>query len=137
MGIADDTDEIDNYVLRGLQFELSAREHREEPDDAPTHQAPPQARHEPLQSRPPPEPRRSMPMSAPVHRDPPRPGSGQRGQDDLKLTEEERMIARASIVDRPDMPKLTDAQKEYLYAKNKQKYRRMVADGTYDQQRQR
>jgi hypothetical protein len=53
----------------------------------------------------------------------------------MKLTEEERQIARASIVDRPDMPPLTNAQKEYLYWKNREKYRGMVADGTYSEQK--
>jgi len=81
--------------------------------------------------------KRSIPMTAPVSREVPTAASGTRKQATMRLTEEERKIARDSIPDRPDLPKLTNAQKEYLYAKNKQKYHRMVADGTYDQQRQR
>lgn len=81
--------------------------------------------------------KRSIPMTAPVSREVPTAASGTRKQATMRLTEEERKIARDSIPDRPDLPKLTNAQKEYLYAKNKQKYHRMIADGTYDQQRQR
>lgn len=94
------------------------------------------------QAQPEPEPaaqpqRRSMPMTAPVSREVPTAASGTRKQSSMRLTEEERKIARDSIPDRPDLPKLTNTQKEYLYARNKAKYQRMVADGTYDVQRQR
>jgi len=89
----------------------------------------------PQQHQPAPQPqRRSMPMTAPVTRDVPTP-SGQRQSSKMTLTEEERQIARASIVDRPDMPPMTDAQKEYLYAKKKQQYQTMKANGTYSEQR--
>ncbi len=90
------------------------------------------------ETEPAPQPqKRSIPMTAPVSREVPTAASGTRKQATMRLTEEERKIARESIPDRPDLPKLTNAQKEYLYAKNKQKYHRMLADGTYDQQRQR
>lgn len=80
--------------------------------------------------------RRSMPMAAPVSREVPA-ASGTRRQPSMRLTEEERKVARDSIPDRPDLPKLTNAQKEYMYAKNKAKYEEMKRNGTYDQQRQR
>lgn len=82
----------------------------------------------PPQAAPQPQ-RRSMPVSAPVSRDVPtatgaRPGS-------VTLTEEERKIARISILDRPDMPNMTNEQKEYLYAQNKRKLHAMRANGSY------
>lgn len=89
------------------------------------------------QEEPAPQPqKRSIPMTAPVSREVPT-ASGTRKQSSMRLTEEERKIARDSIPDRPDLPKLTNAQKEYLYARNKAKYEQMKRDGTYDQQRQR
>jgi hypothetical protein len=68
LGIPDDTDEIDNYVLHGLRFERAAREQRH--GEAQTEQAAPaapQTRPEASQQRPMPAPpaRRSMPMVAP------------------------------------------------------------------------
>lgn len=85
---------------------------------------------------PQPQPKRSMPMAAPVSREVPA-ATGTRKQPSMRLTEEERKIARDSIPDRPDLPKLTNAQKEYMYAKNKAKYEQMRRDGTYTDQRQR
>ena len=49
--------------------------------------------------------------------------------------QQERDIARRSIIDRPDMPPLTNAQKEYIYAQNKRKYAQMKANGTYSEQK--
>jgi hypothetical protein len=83
--------------------------------------------------KPAPQPqRRSMPMSAPVSRDVPTP-SGQRQENSSKVTlsAEERQIARNAIVDRPDMPKMSNEQKELIYARNKQKLHRMRANGEY------
>ena len=51
----------------------------------------------------------------------------------MHLTEEERKIARISIMDRPDMPNLTNEQKEYIYAQNKRKLHAMRANGQYRQ----
>lgn len=82
-------------------------------------------------------PKRSMPMTAPVSREVPTAASGTRSNGKMRLTEEERQIARDSIPDRPDLPKMTNAQKEYLYARNKAKYEQMKRDGTYDEQRRR
>ena len=83
------------------------------------------------------QPRRSMPMTAPVSREVPTAASGTRSNGKMRLTEEERKVAVESIPDRPDLPKMTNAQKEYLYAKNKAKYETMKANGTYDEQRRR
>ena len=69
-------------------------------------------------------------MSAPVTRD--IPGSnGQRQSTKMTLTPQEVDIARKSIIDRPDLPKLTNAQKEYIYAQNKQKLKNARASGEY------
>jgi multidrug efflux pump subunit AcrA (membrane-fusion protein) len=75
--------------------------------------------------------RRTMPMSAPVSRDVPT-ATGTRSTP-MHLTEEERKIARISIMDRPDMPNLTNEQKEYIYAQNKRKLHTMRANGQYRQ----
>lgn len=80
--------------------------------------------------------RRSMPMTAPVSREVPT-AQGTRQKNSMRLTEEERQAARLAIPDRPDLPKLTNAQKEYMYAKNKAKFEAMKANGTYSEQRQR
>jgi hypothetical protein len=76
--------------------------------------------------------RRSMPVSAPVSRDVPS-ATGVRQSQTMTLTEEERKIARTSIMDRPDMPNLTNEQKEYIYAQNKRKLHAMRANGSYRQ----
>jgi hypothetical protein len=80
------------------------------------------------EAKPAPQPqRRSMPMSAPVSRDVPT-ASGQRASPTkITLTEEERRIARTSY----SAPDMTDAQKEFAYAKNKQKLQAMRANGQY------
>jgi hypothetical protein len=146
MGIENEA-EVDRYVLQGLTFELAARTpRRQEPEPEPMHQ--PQARQEEAFQEPPPEPRRSlpapeparrsMPMAAPVSRSEAPSYSGKRtSNNSLRLTEEERKVARDSIPDRPDAPRYTDAQKEYIYAQNKAKYEQMLRDGTYSEQRQR
>lgn len=75
--------------------------------------------------------RRSMPMSAPVTRDIPGSNGQRESSTRTTLSPEERDIARKSIVDRPDMPKLTNAQKEYIYAQNKMKLKNQRASGEY------
>lgn len=83
------------------------------------------AAHQPAQSAPPPQPRpqrRNMPMQAPVSRDYPS-VSGHRSQD-----ADERQIAHVSF------PHLPAAQAEFEYLQNRNKYRRMVADGSYSSQ---
>ena len=74
-------------------------------------------------------------MSAPVSRDVPTPTGQRQSSNKMTLTPEEVAIARASIVDRPDMPNLTNAQKEYLYATQKRKLAAMKANGTYSEQK--
>ena len=71
--------------------------------------------------------RRSMPMSAPVSRDVPTTSGQRQTSTTMTLTEEERRIARTSYT----ADDMTDAQKEYAYAKNKQKLQRMRANGEY------
>jgi hypothetical protein len=130
LGIPDDTNEIDAYVLHGLRFEREARAAALALQDTP---APRQAREEASQPAPMPAPpaRRSMQMVAPVSREAPS-TSGRRQQSTMRLTEEERDIARLS--DTRDVP---DVVKEYEYAKNKKKYESMKADGSYTTERQR
>ena len=73
--------------------------------------------------------RRSMPMSAPVSRDVPTTSGQRQTSTTMTLTEEERRIARTSYT----ADDMTDAQKEYAYAKNKQKLQKMRANGEYRQ----
>jgi hypothetical protein len=47
------------------------------------------------------------------------------------LSDEEIAIARASIVDRPDLPKLSDDERQKIYSEQKQKLQRMRASGEY------
>lgn len=155
-GIDQNSPDFDRYILDHVieekqavarsQEQAARSRHREQPEAAQASPEPPQSQREAFQEpppeprRPPPsEPRRSMPMTAPVSRSEAPSYSGKRtsSSNTLRLTEEERKIARDSIPDRPDAPKYTDAQKEYLYATNRDKYRRMVADGTYSEQRDR
>jgi hypothetical protein len=76
-----------------------------------------------------PAPRRSIPISAPVHRDVPTLSGNRESHVDVRLTAEERDIARRSY----SAPDMTDAQKEYLYWQNREKLRRMRREGTYHQ----
>jgi hypothetical protein len=50
------------------------------------------------------------------------------------LSPEQAEIARKSLIDRPDLPPMTDDQKYETYAKNRQKYHSMLADGRYSNQ---
>jgi hypothetical protein len=74
-----------------------------------------------------PAPRRSIPYSAPVHRDVPSASGNREAHVDTKLTPEERDIARRSFT----ASDMTDSQKEYLYWQNREKLRRMRREGTY------
>jgi hypothetical protein len=84
----------------------------------------------PARTEPEPQPqRRNMPVSAPVSRDVPS-ASGQRDTPTkVTLTAEERQIARTSFT----ATDMTDAQKELAYARNKQKLKKMRANGEYHQ----
>lgn len=74
---------------------------------------------------------RSIPMTAPPSREVPS-SSGQRSKPGtMKLDAEERLIARTAIIDRPDLPKLTNAEKELMYARNKARLQKMRANGQY------
>jgi hypothetical protein len=78
-------------------------------------------------SAPPAPSRRSIPVSAPVHRDVPTFNGNRESHVDVRLTAEERDIARRSFT----ASDMTDAQKEYLYWQNREKLRRMRRDGSY------
>lgn len=106
-GVADDSEAMDQAILAGMYRE---REHAAKEKAPPANAAP---------GAPMPEPRRSsLPLSAPVSRS----------------TPSEVQIAHASILDRPDMPKMTNAQKEYIYAQNKRRYQQVKEDGSYSEQ---
>jgi hypothetical protein len=63
--------------------------------------------------------------------------SGNRQPSDWNtLSPEERDMAHRSFVDRPDMPRLTLAEREYLYLQNRNKYRKMKASGEYSERRE-
>jgi hypothetical protein len=87
------------------------------------------AEHRPAPVPPPPSPRRTIPMSAPVSRA--APSVSGRPHDSNTLTVEERQIARNSFGD----PHMSDAEKELLYLRNRNKYRAAKADGSYSEQR--
>jgi hypothetical protein len=124
-GIPDDTESMDAAILAGMFRERE----RADQDKAPPAEAPPPAP-SPLASRK----STSLPMSAPVSRAVPSYASGERRSTSKTLSPAEVQIARASIIDRPDMPKLTDAQKEYIYLQQREKYRAMKQDGSYSEQ---
>jgi hypothetical protein len=50
------------------------------------------------------------------------------------LTPEQAEIARKSLVDRRDLPPMTDDQKYETYARNRAKYHGMLRDGSYSNQ---
>jgi hypothetical protein len=50
------------------------------------------------------------------------------------LSEEERSVAHASLVDRKDLPPMSLEAREEIYARNKHRYRSMLANGTYSRQ---
>lgn len=154
-GIADDTQEIDDYILSGMREDLVARRvsHGRAALDA--MMSPPQTpedmtRHSVTQNRqaesvqqgyeaaphvavqrvepaasPQPPARRSVPVSAPPSRDVPN-ASGARGQSTkITLSPEERDIARKS------MHWLPPAEAEVEYARQKRRLADMRANGEY------
>jgi hypothetical protein len=74
----------------------------------------------------PPEPRRSLPISAPVSRNIPMASGGAFSANNT-LSPEERDIARRSY----SAPDMTDAQKEHAYWVQREKLRRLRATGQY------
>jgi hypothetical protein len=121
-GVPDDTESMNEAILAGLYRE---REHEAK-------NAPPPAEAPRIAPR---TRSTSLPMSAPVSRDVPSYSSGKPVSNRMTLSPEERDIAHRSFVDRPDMPKLTNEQREYIYAQNKRKYLQAKADGSYSEQR--
>jgi hypothetical protein len=89
----------------------------------------PRAETAPAMAPPSQAPRRSIPYSAPVHRDVPSASGNRDAYVDTRLTAEERDVARRSFTAND----MTDAQKEYLYWLNREKLRRMRASGEYRQ----
>jgi hypothetical protein len=120
-GVQDDTPEMNQAILAGID-----RERQRAVSEARS-----------IVEAGPPAPRRpSMPMSAPVSRDVPSYSSGKPASSTkMTLSPEEVQIARASIIDRPDMPKMTNAQKEWTYLQQKLRYQQAKADGSYSEQR--
>jgi hypothetical protein len=51
------------------------------------------------------------------------------------LTPEEVDIAHRSFVDRPDMPRMTNAEKEWTFLQNKLRHQQMLCDGSYSGQK--
>jgi hypothetical protein len=118
-GVVDDTPQMNQAILGGIARERqrAVQEARSVVEAA---AAPPR--------------RPSVQVSAPVSRAAPA-MSGRRERDDQNtLSPEERDIARRSIIDRPDMPKMSDSEKEYQYLQNRNRYRAMLADGSYSEQ---
>ena len=150
-GIEPDTDAMDRAILVGVQRDLehhralsalTSSAARPTPQNAAPHVGVDQhvadlnteaAQHmvgnqQPAPSAPPLPKRRSMPMSAPVSRD--YVSVSGRPALDNHLTAEERQIARNSFGD----PHMSDAEKELLYMRNRNKYRAAKADGSYSDQ---
>jgi hypothetical protein len=131
-GIPDDTEEMNQAILHGMQRE---REHA-----VSTLVKAPPADPRPIDPTPAPAalaPRKSsLPMSAPPSRDVPSYSSGKPASSKkLTLSPEEVQIARSSIIDKPGMPKMSNAEKEWTYLQNKLRYQQMLADGSYSEQR--
>jgi hypothetical protein len=134
-GLADDSPELDRAILRGLALEgqavvdglrsaakpMPARIEQEGADLAPA----------PIAPRKP-----SVRVSAPVSREAPMPSGKRREDTTVTLTPEEVDMAHRSIIDRPDMPKMSNAEKEYSYWLQKKKYLAMKASGEYSEQRE-
>lgn len=123
-GVPDDSDAMAARILDGITSGIASQQ-REPPKPAPAPIPAPAAA--PLL-----EPRRSMPMSAPVSRTIASGTSGKRepAGGDMTLTAAEREIARNSF----GAPDMSDSQKEFLYLQNRNRYRKMKADGSYSDQ---
>ncbi|WP_315766176.1 hypothetical protein [Bradyrhizobium sp. SZCCHNS2005] len=139
-GVPDDTEEMTHRIVGGVTADLELMERtraappRAEPTlPAPTAPTPVQASPPPAVSRrlPSAPARRAVPVSAPVSREIPT-ASGQRpaGLNEVRLTSEERQIARNSFGTVGGV-QMSNNEKERLYALNKAKYQRMLATGQY------
>jgi len=138
-GIEDDTEAMNQRILDGVQREI-AYLHQVATDNirSRAYPAPAAEPEEPVAAPEPPAPaparmpapaRRSMPVSAPVSRDIPMASGQRQHSNSVTLSAEERDMAHRSFTD----PNMSDAQKELLYARNKQKLQRMRANGEYPQ----
>jgi len=78
---------------------------------------------------PQPQARRSMPVTAPVSREATTPSGERPSSSSITLSAEERFIARTSFTD--PTGKMTNAEKERLYAMNKARLARERAAGRY------
>jgi hypothetical protein len=115
-GIRDDTPAMNEAILSGWSRMRGAIDNiSHEPARDPAVNAP--------------EPRKSVPISAPVSRDVPSVSSGRSSYVDTKLSPEERDIARRSFT----ASDMTDAQKEYEYWRNREKMRAMRRNGTLNE----
>lgn len=136
-GIADDTPEMNAAILQGVDREIAhVRQQAIENVRMPARsepEPPPAQRAEPVPAAPAPplmpQPaRRSVPVSAPVSRDAPTySGRAQSDNTSMTLSPEERDMARRSYT----APDMTDAQKEYAYARNKLRLKRLRQSGEY------
>ncbi len=150
-GVADNTPEMTQRIVQGIQQEIQ-HQHNMAAENVKAYAAPlmPPAR-EPTQIQQAalaeaagsalpvadpivPQRQNSLPMTAPVSRAAiDYSGRSVRDSTKIKLSAEERDMAHRSIVDRPDLPRLSDADKEYIYARNKAKLLRMRQSGEYRQ----
>jgi hypothetical protein len=116
-GIRDDSPEMNAAILAGHKRMRDAVEN---------------ASHKPEREEPPvnaPEPRRSVPISAPVSRGAPDLASGRSVPMRITLSPEEVMVARNSFTD----PTMTNEQRERLYVANKLRMIQMRKDGTLNE----
>jgi hypothetical protein len=150
-GIVDDSAQMDAAILAGVArdiehhralSQLTSASARPTPKNHQAHQDATEAaselareaeahfaeHHQPAPTAPPPLPKRTMPMQAPVSRD--SPSVSGHPQQNNTLTAAEREIARNSFTD----PNMSNTEKELLYLRNRQKYSRMKADGSYSEQ---
>ena len=132
-GLGDDSPELDNYLIANTAREIEQRRQQLEPAHEPARTIEEEVRRlddeveSGMRSEQPPKPiapppaRRRVPMSAPVSRDThDYSGRPQSANTSMTLSAEERDIAHRSYT----AHNMTDAQKEYEYAKQK---RRMIA----------
>jgi hypothetical protein len=120
-GIADDTPGMTEAILSGLKRE---REHAVEQARAVVEAPAPAAPRRP-----------SVRVSAPVSREAPMPSGKRREDTTVTLTPEDVDMAHRSFVDRPDMPRMSNAEKEYSYWLQKKRYLGMKASGEYSEQK--
>ena len=148
-GIPDDTPAMDAAVLGGIHLnlqhhrqlsQLTSAQARPTPENHQAHQDVTEsasalareaeqhfAAYQPAPIAPKPQ-RRSVPVQAPVSRN--SPSVSGHPQQNNTLTAAEREIARNSFTD----PNMSNTEKELLYLRNRQKYSRMKADGSYSEQ---